>query len=75
MIISIIRAKSIKNNVKVNKQRSVEELNRLLAKLSKEFELLKIYCSELEAEIIRLNPKFDLALAKKVRIFFTKYLQ
>ena len=59
------RAKSIKNTVKVNKQRSVEELNRILAKLSKEFEMLKAYCTELEAEILRLNPKFDLNSIRK----------
>lgn len=59
------RAKSIKNTVKVNKQRSVEELNRILAKLSKEFEMLKAYCTELEAELLRLNPKFDFATLRK----------
>lgn len=37
------RAKMIKNSVSVNKQRSVEELNQIIAKLTKEISQLKMY--------------------------------
>jgi len=60
----------------------VEELNRIIAKLTKELELIKAYCQVLEQEVLKNNPKFDIGAAKKVNnllffifiYYFTRYL-
>lgn len=57
------RAKTIKNSVKVNKQRSVEELMAIIEKLKKELGFLKKYVVILEQELEKVkgpNWKDDL---------------
>lgn len=49
------RAKTIKNSVQVNKQRSVEELNEIIAMLRKEVKALKRYAIFLESEMRKLK--------------------
>src|SRR3989344_8870985 len=49
------RAKTIKNSVQVNKQRSVEALNEIIAMLRKEVKALKRYAIFLESEMRKLK--------------------
>jgi hypothetical protein len=51
----VCRAKTIKNSVQVNKQRSVEELNEIIAVLRKEVKALKRYAIFLESEMRKLK--------------------
>lgn len=51
LIGSINRAKTIKNQAKVNKEMSVQELKALLDKANKEISRLKTYCTCLEEEL------------------------
>jgi hypothetical protein len=48
---TIFRAKSIKNVVTINKQRSIAELNAIIEKLNAELKTMKKYCSVLELEL------------------------
>eukprot|EP00727_Mastigamoeba_balamuthi_P002533 m51a1_g12277 putative kinesin heavy chain (626) ;mRNA; f:227839-232418 len=45
------RAKTIKNKPKVNKMLSAAELQRIVEKLTKELEILRAYCAQLEKQI------------------------
>jgi len=49
------RAKTIKNNVTVNKQRSVAELNEIIKKLRDEIAQLRKYIAFLENEVVQLK--------------------
>lgn len=59
------RAKSIKNVVKINQQRSVKELEAIVENLTKELNLLRAYVASLEDCILSIEPNFDLAALKK----------
>jgi hypothetical protein len=48
-------AKAIKNSVTQNKQRSVEELNLIISKLTAELSSLKLYVSAVESELAQLK--------------------
>ena len=64
-----IRAKTIKNSVTQNKQRSVEELNLIITRLTAELTALKRYVTSLEKE---LKGGLDLSeIRKKVKKIFT----
>jgi hypothetical protein len=66
------RAKTIKNSVSVNKQRSVEELNAIIIKLNKELAVLKEYVTILENELKGVKgPDWDIGtLRRKVNCYF-----
>jgi kinesin family protein 5 len=60
------RAKAIKNPVTQNKQRSVEELNRIIDKLTAELNVLKKYVAAVEKELeTSKGPEWSLADFKK----------
>lgn len=70
------RAKTIKNTISINQQRSVEELNAIINKLNKELEGLKKYVSVLEIELLNANATIDLDSLKRSvgqcqRVIFT----
>jgi kinesin family protein 5 len=54
------RAKSLKNRVTINQQKSVAELNAIIAKLTAELESLRRYAAKLEKDILLRDPKYDL---------------
>jgi len=54
------RAKAIKNNVKINAQRSVKELEAIIENLSLQLHGLKYYASKLELDILNLNPNYNI---------------
>lgn len=66
----LYRAKTIKNSVSVNKQRSIAELNSIIEKLNKELISLNAYIESLE-ELIRetKGQNFDFISFKKNVIF------
>lgn len=55
------RAKSIKNAVKINRQRSVAELEAIVAELTEERDSLRAYVSLLEPALLAAAPSTDLA--------------
>ena len=60
------RAKSIKNKVKINAQRSVAELELIVKKLTKEVKVLKKYSTRLEQELNKLHVEgLDLEAIKR----------
>lgn len=61
------RAKSIKNSVKINQQRSVKELEAIIENLTRELNMLRAYVAALEECILSMDSSFDLnALKEKV---------
>ena len=66
------RAKNIRNDVIINKQSSVVDLNEIIAKLTKELEILRRYCASLERELQSMKGSgFDMKnFKKKVRTIF-----
>ena len=59
------RAKTIKNNVHVNQQRSVKELEAIIDNLTRELAYLKLYSEHLERDLLKLDPAYDLAGLRK----------
>ena len=59
------RAKTIKNNVHVNQQRSVKELEAIIDNLTRELAYLKLYSEHLERDLLKLDPAYDLAALRK----------
>jgi len=59
------RAKSIKNNVKVNEQRSIKELEKLIENLTSQLNGLKIYVNSLERDIKIKDPNYNLEEVRK----------
>lgn len=59
------RAKTIKNQVHVNQQRSVKELEAIIENLTRELAYLKLYSEHLERDLLRLDPAYDLAALRK----------
>lgn len=59
------RAKSIKNSVKINQQRSVKELEQIIETLSNELALLRGYSEKLESTILSKDNNFDIDSLKK----------
>ena len=51
----MIRAKTIKNTVTVNKQRSVEELSKIVSTLKKDLRSLKKYTTSLEGDLVKVH--------------------
>lgn len=60
-----IRAKTIKNQAKVNKEMSVQELKALLDKANKEISRLKTYCTCLEEELRLVKGDITISPAAK----------
>jgi len=58
------RAKTIKNTATINQQRSVEELEAIVKKLSSQLKRLQQYISLLESELEKANPGVDLTALK-----------
>jgi kinesin family protein 5 len=62
------RAKSIKNKVKINAQRSVAELEAIIAKITKELSFYRAYAELLEKDVVARDAAYDVAAARaKVR--------
>ena len=59
------RAKTIKNKVSINQQRSVAELNAIITKLQQELDSLRRYANILERDIVTRDPKYDLDKARQ----------
>lgn len=59
------RAKTIKNQVHVNQQRSVKELEAIIDNLTRELTYLKLYSEHLERDLLKLDPSYDLAALRK----------
>lgn len=59
------RAKTIKNNVHINQQRSVKELEAIIDNLTRELTYLKLYSEHLERDLLKLDPAYDLAALRK----------
>lgn len=59
------RAKTIKNKVSINQQRSVAELNAIITKLQQELDSLRRYANILERDIVSRDPKYDLDKARQ----------
>lgn len=69
--ISLFRAKTIKNSVSINKQRSVTELNTIIDKLNQEVISLNAYIESLEGLVREAKgPNFDFANFKKNVFYF-----
>lgn len=71
----LIRAKSLKNKVTINQQKSVAELNAIIAKLTAELESLRRYAARLEKDLLLRDPKYDLNKVREevLPLFFSTY--
>lgn len=59
------RAKTIKNSVHINQQRSVKELEAIIDNLTRELTYLKLYSEHLERDLLKLDPSYDFAALRK----------
>jgi hypothetical protein len=59
------RAKMIKNAVKLNRQRSVAELEAIVEQLTSELDTLRAYVTLLEQAVTAANPGIDLAALRR----------
>jgi hypothetical protein len=71
----MFRAKCLKNKVTINQQKSVAELNAIIAKLNAELESLRRYAAQLEKDILLRDPKYDLnKIREEVIPFYILFL-